>query len=200
MSHGSLEKTVVQMKRKAPPDPEAASAKQSKDDARDLRLYNCAQCQCTCWGLQQLANHVLRAHGPTSLLGGQFPGAEGKVPLPIPTQMSQPGKYATCVSQSRYGRYRFRICHPSVQLATPSSSRSPLYLFLRGFWIRTHRACIASWGASVLTKQVISLPVLRIRIRDPVLFDPGFQGGKKSGSGMNIPNHFSDSLETVYRV
>ncbi len=79
MSHGSLDKTVVQMKRKAPPDSEAASAKQLKDEARDLRLYNCAQCQCTCWGLQQLANHVLRAHGPTSLLGGQFPGSEGKV-------------------------------------------------------------------------------------------------------------------------
>jgi hypothetical protein len=36
--------------------------------------------------------------------------------------------------------------------------------------------------------------VLRIRIRDPMLFDPWIrdpdQGWKKSGSGMNIPDHF----------
>jgi hypothetical protein len=99
MSHGSLDKTVVQMKRKAPPDPESASAKQPKDDARDLRLYNCAQCQCTCWGLQQLANHVLRAHGPTSLLGGQFPGSEGKVPYRYHRKWGNlPRKYRTCTA------------------------------------------------------------------------------------------------------
>jgi hypothetical protein len=38
--------------------------------------------------------------------------------------------------------------------------------------------------------------VLRIRIRDPVFFlplDPG------CGFGMNIPDNFSDNLETVFR-
>jgi len=28
----------------------------------------------------------------------------------------------------------------------------------------------------------------------------GIRDGKKSGSGMNIPDHFSESLETVFRV
>ncbi len=44
--------------------------------------------------------------------------------------------------------------------------------------------------------------VLRIRIRDPVPFlplDPGSGMGKKSGSGsgMNNPDHISESLETI---
>jgi hypothetical protein len=41
-----------------------------------------------------------------------------------------------------------------------------------------------------------------LRIRDPVLFkplDPGWRK-KKSGSGMNIPDHLSESLETVFWV
>jgi hypothetical protein len=48
-------------------------------------------------------------------------------------------------------------------------------------------------------------PVLRIR--DPVLFDPWIRDpesgmSKKPGSGsrMNIPNHISESLETVFWV
>jgi hypothetical protein len=49
--------------------------------------------------------------------------------------------------------------------------------------------------------------VLRIRIRDPVYFgplDPGSGMGKNQdpdpGPGMNIPNHFSESLETIFWV
>jgi hypothetical protein len=40
-----------------------------------------------------------------------------------------------------------------------------------------------------------------LRIRDPVPFwprDPGSGMGKKSGSGMNNPNHISESLETFF--
>jgi hypothetical protein len=43
--------------------------------------------------------------------------------------------------------------------------------------------------------------VLRIRIRDPVFFlTPGSGMGKKSGTGMDIPDHFSESLKTDFRV
>ncbi len=42
--------------------------------------------------------------------------------------------------------------------------------------------------------------VLRIRFRDPVPFWPLDPGWKKTGSGMNFPEHFSESLETVFRV
>jgi hypothetical protein len=46
-------------------------------------------------------------------------------------------------------------------------------------------------------------PLLRIRIRDPVPFrplDPESGMGKKSGSGsgMNNPDHISESLETIF--
>jgi hypothetical protein len=53
-------------------------------------------------------------------------------------------------------------------------------------------------------------PVLRIRVRDLVPFsplDPGSGMGKKikirirdPESGMNIPDHISESLETLFRV
>jgi hypothetical protein len=33
---------------------------------------------------------------------------------------------------------------------------------------------------------------------DPLIGDPGWK--KKSGSGMNIPDHISESLETIFRV
>jgi hypothetical protein len=41
-----------------------------------------------------------------------------------------------------------------------------------------------------------------LRIRDPVLFDPGY-GGKKSRAGSEIrirgiPDHISESLETIF--
>jgi hypothetical protein len=44
-----------------------------------------------------------------------------------------------------------------------------------------------------------------LRIHDPVHFcplDPGSGMGKKSrsGSGMNIPDHISESLETIFGV
>jgi hypothetical protein len=47
--------------------------------------------------------------------------------------------------------------------------------------------------------------VLRIWILDPVPFrplDPGFGMSSKSrsGSGMNIPDHISESLETIFLV
>jgi hypothetical protein len=45
--------------------------------------------------------------------------------------------------------------------------------------------------------------VLWIRIRDAVLFvlfDPWIRGEKKSGSGMNIPDHISESLEIIFWV
>jgi hypothetical protein len=49
------------------------------------------------------------------------------------------------------------------------------------------------------------IPVLLIRIRDPVLFwplHPGSGMGKKtrSGTGMNIPDHISESLETTFWI
>jgi hypothetical protein len=34
-------------------------------------------------------------------------------------------------------------------------------------------------------------------IFDPWIQDPGME---KSGSGMNIPNHFPESIETIFRV
>jgi hypothetical protein len=47
--------------------------------------------------------------------------------------------------------------------------------------------------------------VLRIRIRDPVPFgplDPGWIKNKNldPGSGMNIPDHISESIETIVGV
>jgi hypothetical protein len=82
-----------------------------------------------------------------------------------------------------------------------------------------HQACKVKYSGT---------PVLRIRIRDPVLFDPcirdsdsGSGTWKKAGSGIrdrkkldpvpvwkkpgsesriNIPDHFSESLETVFWV
>jgi hypothetical protein len=45
--------------------------------------------------------------------------------------------------------------------------------------------------------------VLRIRIRDPVHFwplDPGMGKKSGSGSGMNNPDHITQSLETIFRV
>ncbi len=54
-----------------------------------------------------------------------------------------------------------------------------------------------SWNLSTIKT------VLRIRIRDPVLFWPPGSGiGKKSGSGsgMNNPDHNSESLETIFWV
>jgi len=37
-------------------------------------------------------------------------------------------------------------------------------------------------------------------IRDPIPLNPGSGMGKKLGSGMNNPDHISDSLETVFRL
>jgi hypothetical protein len=39
-----------------------------------------------------------------------------------------------------------------------------------------------------------------LRIRDPVFLTPGSEMGKKSGSGsgMNNPNHISESIETIF--
>jgi hypothetical protein len=64
-------------------------------------------------------------------------------------------------------------------------------------------------GKQTLRKTGLSLKarvlyaVLRIRIRDPVPFwplEPGSGMGKKSrsGSGMNIPEHISESFETIW--
>ncbi len=56
----------------------------------------------------------------------------------------------------------------------------------------------------LLASLCLHLPaVLWIRIRDPVPFwplDPGSEMGKKSGSGsrMKIPDHISESLETIF--
>ncbi len=51
----------------------------------------------------------------------------------------------------------------------------------------------------------LEIAVLRIRIRDPVFFlTPGspIRAGDISGygAGMNIPDHFSESLQTDYWV
>jgi hypothetical protein len=43
--------------------------------------------------------------------------------------------------------------------------------------------------------------MISIRIRDPVLFrplDPGWEKHPDPGSGMNILDHFSESLEIVF--
>jgi hypothetical protein len=45
--------------------------------------------------------------------------------------------------------------------------------------------------------------VFRIRIRDPVPFRPQYPGSrmkKNPDPGMNIPDHFSESFETVFWV
>ncbi len=58
-------------------------------------------------------------------------------------------------------------------------------------------------GKSAFFLNAGTKPVLRIRIRDPVPFlPPGSGMGKKSGSrsGMNNPDHISESLETVFWV
>ncbi len=49
-----------------------------------------------------------------------------------------------------------------------------------------------------ITVILLSLP-LCLHYRDPVLFNPGsgMEKSPDSGSGMNIPDHFSESLETV---
>jgi hypothetical protein len=42
--------------------------------------------------------------------------------------------------------------------------------------------------------------VLRIQLRDPVLFDPigiRIRDGKKSGFGMNTPDHISERLAKI---
>jgi hypothetical protein len=52
------------------------------------------------------------------------------------------------------------------------------------------------------TKRYIAQAVLRIRIQDPVLFDPWIRDRKNPdpSSGMNIPDNFSENLERVFRV
>ncbi len=52
----------------------------------------------------------------------------------------------------------------------------------------------------ILHKKAQIFTVLRIWIRDPVLSLAPGSGIGKSGSGMNIPDHFFDSLETVFWV
>jgi hypothetical protein len=85
LAHGSGNKAgVVQIKRKAATSGggEAEPVKQPKVAAKELSLYNCSQCQCTCWGLQQLANHMVRAHGGQP---NQSEGEYGKAPRKIIT-------------------------------------------------------------------------------------------------------------------
>ncbi len=78
-----------------------------------------------------------------------------------------------------------------------SHARSVILQTLSWFkWIR-----ILS-DAQIRVTRVIKHAVLRIRIRDPVPFWPldlGSGMGKKSGSGsgMNSPDHISESLETI---
>jgi|LakMenEpi03Aug12_release.lakeMendotaPanAssembly.Ray.scaffolds.fasta_scaffold3413774_1 hypothetical protein len=54
-------------------------------------------------------------------------------------------------------------------------------------------------------EQDMENAVLRIRIPDPVPFDPwsrdpGWVKKSKPGSEMNIPDHNSESLETIFWV
>jgi hypothetical protein len=60
----------------------------------------------------------------------------------------------------------------------------------------------ASPGASRKSVRIMFLTVLRIRIRDPVPFSPRDPGWVKSGSGsgMNNPDHISESIETFFWV
>ncbi len=44
-------------------------------------------------------------------------------------------------------------------------------------------------------RSILQAPVLPIRIR---WLDPGWVKNQGPGSGMNIPNHISDSLETIF--
>ncbi len=58
--------------------------------------------------------------------------------------------------------------------------------------------CMYESAAAVLFSGYF---MLRNRIRDPVPFwplDPGSELGKKSGSGMNNPDHIFESLETIF--
>jgi hypothetical protein len=46
---------------------------------------------------------------------------------------------------------------------------------------------------------------VKYSVADPGIFKTlypksGYRMGKKSGSGINIPDYFSESLETVFRV
>ncbi len=64
---------------------------------------------------------------------------------------------------------------------------------------------IRLYGGSIrgiLIHEVRMVSTVADRTWDPVLFDPGIRDGKKSGSrsGMNIPDYFSDSLKTVFRI
>ncbi len=75
------------------------------------------------------------------------------------------------------------------------------------FWIENIFFICLSLFCDLLT---LSITVLRIQIRDPGpgilclfdpwIWDPGSGMGKKSrsGSGMNIPDHISESLETIF--
>jgi hypothetical protein len=54
-------------------------------------------------------------------------------------------------------------------------------------------------GSAQPINQTQLKPVLRIRIRDPVFFDPGNQD-PDPGAGMNSPENFPKSLETVFWV
>jgi hypothetical protein len=76
--------------------------------------------------------------------------------------------------------------------------------FELGFW---QKYCVRMIGQHLRSSQIIliffSLPVFRIR--DPVPFwslDPGSGMGKQSGSGsgMNNPDHLSESLETIFWI
>jgi hypothetical protein len=63
--------------------------------------------------------------------------------------------------------------------------------------IRIHNSCF------ILAAYRFFNPVLRLRIQDPVAFwrrDPGWVKKSRSGFGMNIPDHISESLEPIFWI
>ncbi len=106
------------------------------------------------------------------------------------------------------------IINPSAHLSTIAPSRHSLpnriWLGLDGLASSPSPApppFPSSLGRSLAPhptwRRMDQSPVSRIRIRDPVptsALDPGSGMGKKSryGSGMNIPDHISKSLETIF--
>jgi hypothetical protein len=57
------------------------------------------------------------------------------------------------------------------------------------------------WTLTLVAAALITVSEAVLRIRDPVL-DPGWVKNQDpgSGSGMNIPDHISESLETIFWV
>ncbi len=99
-----------------------------------------------------------------------------------------------CFFDPHKGSFR-RKQQPSRRSSFSEHEISNFFFFSRAFVaIQNPYPMESGWSRS--TK-----PVLRIRIRDPVPFWPLNPGWvKRSGSGMNILDHISEILETIFWV